>query len=289
MVALPARDPDWAPGPVPAARTTRDGDLVTRYFHLPVDRPALAGKRLLLFTDLHWSRRDSRGSEQLVDAVNRVESDWIVFTGDLIRYLEHAGAALAILGRMSAQRQRLATLGNWERHHRWIDDQRWRRLFEQAGFQLLVNETWEDPGPDGPVFVGMDDFRLGDGHIVSGPPLPPDPRFVVRLAHCPDAVGQTTGLDLGQLVLCGHTHGGQIRAPRLGALYTSSHYGKTFEYGWYRRASDGARLYVSSGIGCTGSFLFRRRIHCPPEVAVIELVPPTGHRTACEEEHASCS
>ena len=288
MMALPNRDPDWSPTPLPAVRTASNGGLITRHFSLPVDGPTLAGKRLLLFSDLHWSRRDTQGAEKLVDAVNQVEADWIAFVGDLTRYLEHSEPALRVLGRLSAQRHRLATLGNWERNHHWMSDSRWRRLFEQAGFQLLVNETWEDPGPDGPVFVGMDDFRLGDGHIVSGPPLPPDTRLVVRLAHCPDAVGQTTGLDLGQLVLCGHTHGGQIRAPRLGAFYTSSYYGKAFEYGWYRRASDGTRMYVSSGIGCTGSILFRRRLHCPPEVVVIEFVSPTDNRAAREEGPAPC-
>ena len=288
MVLLPVRDPDWRRTRVPEDGTVQQDGLMTRRFRFPVDGPGMAGKRLLLFTDLHWSQRTATGAEALIDAVNGAKADWVAFGGDLTRHLEHAGAAIAILGRMSARRACLATLGNWERSHRWMHEDRWRRLFGEAGFRLLVNEAWEDPDPEGPVFVGMDDFRLGDGHITDGPVRSSGTRVVIRIAHCPDAVGKTTGIDLGHLVLCGHTHAGQIRMPGFGAVYTSSYYGKAFEYGWHRRTSDGTWLYVSAGIGCTGSRLFRRRIHCPPEVVVIEFVPSTDGQTARQTEGPSC-
>jgi len=97
---------------------------------------------------------------------------------------------------------------------------------------------------------------------------------VVGLMHSPATAGHTTGHFLGHLLLAGHTHGGQWRLPGFGALYTSNPYGKQFEYGWLKRSTDQARMLISAGLGITGPGFLRRRVCCPPEIVVIDLVPP---------------
>ena len=91
------------------------------------------------------------------------------------------------------------------------------------------------------------------------------------LSHNPDsAAAQLTApmLESSPLILAGHTHGGQVRLPGFGAVFTSSRFGKRFEYGAYRHAPTGAEMYVSAGIGATW---FHARILCPPEVLLINF------------------
>ena len=67
------------------------------------------------------------------------------------------------------------------------------------------------------------------------------------------------------LVLAGHSHGGQVRLPWLGALVRPQHVGP-YEMGWY--STPAGPLYVNPGIGCLG---FDVRFNCRPEVAVFEV------------------
>jgi predicted MPP superfamily phosphohydrolase len=71
------------------------------------------------------------------------------------------------------------------------------------------------------------------------------------------------------LYLAGHTHGGQIRLPLFGAVFTASAYGKRYEQGHY--SVGDTTLYVSRGIGMEGMGAPRARFLCPPEIVVVNL------------------
>ena len=90
----------------------------------------------------------------------------------------------------------------------------------------------------------------------------------VALYHMPDLLPEaaTLGLDL---ILSGHTHGGQWRLPGFGALLTNSRYGKRYEAGHYRQGET--HLIVSRGLGMEGFGMPRARFFCPPEVVLITL------------------
>jgi uncharacterized protein len=96
-------------------------------------------------------------------------------------------------------------------------------------------------------------------------------RFSVLLYHTPDLAPQVmhTGIDLQ---LSGHTHGGQVRLPLLGALFTGSLYGKRFEKG--RQQIGGLTLYISRGMGMEGASAPRVRFLCPPEIILWEIANP---------------
>jgi predicted MPP superfamily phosphohydrolase len=96
--------------------------------------------------------------------------------------------------------------------------------------------------------------------------------FKILIYHTPDLAPEASdaGIDLQ---LSGHTHGGQVRLPYFGALYTSSLYGKRFESG--RRAVGNLTLYVTRGIGLEGKGAPRVRFLCPPEIILWEIVGET--------------
>jgi hypothetical protein len=75
------------------------------------------------------------------------------------------------------------------------------------------------------------------------------------------------GIDL---YLCGHTHGGQIRLPVIGAILTSSQLGKRYEMGHYHEGQT--HMYVSRGVGLEGLSAPRIRFMAPPEITLVTLV-----------------
>ena len=94
--------------------------------------------------------------------------------------------------------------------------------------------------------------------------VPPDD-MAILLAHSPDQVLEAIGLG-ADLVLSGHTHGGQVRLPLLGAVYAGTKLGRDYAAGLF--SVEDTWLYVSRGIGMTGLPI---RFLCPPEVTLIIL------------------
>ncbi len=94
--------------------------------------------------------------------------------------------------------------------------------------------------------------------------------FTLLLTHAPEIVYSAAEMEI-DLYLAGHTHGGQVRAPLIGALFTNSRYGKRFEMGLYK-VKD-MHLFVSRGLGFAGGKAPQLRFLALPEVVVIDLLP----------------
>jgi predicted MPP superfamily phosphohydrolase len=92
--------------------------------------------------------------------------------------------------------------------------------------------------------------------------------FTILLYHTPDLAPEAAQRGI-HLQLSGHTHGGQVRLPFFGALYTASLYHKKLEMGRYQL--DGMTLYVSRGLGLEGAGAPRVRFLCPPEATLWEI------------------
>lgn len=96
----------------------------------------------------------------------------------------------------------------------------------------------------------------------------PRETFNVVLYHHPQGFPETWNTP-ADLMLAGHTHGGQIRLPVYGALVTLDRYGKRWESGFFDE--HGVKLIVSRGLGCE-PHTPEVRFLCPPEVVVIDLI-----------------
>ncbi|HVM70305.1 MAG TPA: hypothetical protein VMT91_00995 [Anaerolineales bacterium] len=112
-------------------------------------------------------------------------------------------------------------------------------------------------------FSGQDDYKLA--HLVTE--LPTDV-YSVLLYHSPAMLGDSNPRGVA-LFLSGHTHGGQVRLPLYGAIFTDTYIGKKYEMGEYTVGP--LILYVSRGIGMAGGFMPRVRFLCPPELVLVEL------------------
>lgn len=99
--------------------------------------------------------------------------------------------------------------------------------------------------------------------------VPREPGFHLVFAHGPDfSLGRVDA----DLLVAGHTHGGQVQLPFIGPLITFSKIPRAWASGWTDLPS-GARLFVSRGIGHERHFAPRLRFNCRPELAWIDLLP----------------
>ena len=244
-------------------------NVVEYTIHLP-SRYGLNGKTLFFFSDLHYIN-SCESSDYYIDILSRVKPDWIVFGGDLITYACQIKGAFEWLGRVSAnfaKTPKIAVPGNWDRRRgKWFPQHIWSEKYKDCGFNYLVNQGMK---VNGIRFYGVDELR-GGKPVINAESFDSD-SFNCLVSHSVEPVvnvvsnGRTFG---DSIVLCGHSHGGQIRIPYFGALLTSTKYWKFFEYGLYENRKANTELILTSGVGTSR---FPLRIFCPPEVVVVRFV-----------------
>jgi predicted MPP superfamily phosphohydrolase len=238
--------------------------------------PSFAGLRVLHMSDLHW-HPGSELARLLPALAAQLAYDVAVYTGDFID--DDAGIAPigAILERMPRARASLAVMGNHDylgsssartaaprtRHN---DIQRLRATLARRGITVLDNAA-QPVGSERFYIAGVDDYTTGHADLAAALRAVPPGAATVLLSHHPDIM-----LDLGArrpgLILAGHTHGGQIRLPGVGAVVTHSALPRRHALGLTRYHD--VPLFVTRGIGYSGLDL---RVGCAPEVALLTLVP----------------
>jgi predicted MPP superfamily phosphohydrolase len=227
--------------------------------------------RIVQLSDIHVERT-TRREQALPGLVESLHPDMIVLTGDYLNQsFPHDAQTVAdlrlLLGQLHAPLGTYAVNGNVETPLE-MDD-----LLAGLDIRALHNEVVPIPAL-GKHFalVGLNytDWIIDqvELNVLMQQVKPGD--FSLLLYHTPDQA--YAARDLGvNLYLAGHTHGGQVRLPLFGAVFTNSRYGKTFEMGLYHLGQT--TLNVSRGLGMTGSSGLRARFLCPPEVVVVDLVP----------------
>jgi predicted MPP superfamily phosphohydrolase len=247
-------------------------------------RDAAAPLCILHLSDIHFLRTD-RAKRRFMASLPR--PDICVLTGDIVGEPEAAEAAVAALrpvrGRLASwfvlgsndyfapQPLNYAAYFTWRRHrHRAGVRGRSRALVTQLeadGWIHLKNRRMSFVG-DGVRLevVGMDDPHIERHDLRVAPRREPD-GLGLAVVHSPDPVPELAGLGY-DLILTGHTHGGQVRLPVIGALVTNSTLPRKLCMGMSRLGRT--LLHVSPGLGTSRYAPFR--FLCRPEATTIELV-----------------
>lgn len=238
--------------------------------HLPANAEPI---RLLHLSDFHVERL-TRREEKILATIDSLRPDLIVITGDYLNASNRSEARAVVqvrqlLSQLSARHGVYAVLGTPAVDLPYIAPLH----FQESDIQLLRRDVVEvDCGAGRRVaLLGLDcthdvdhDGQLLQPLVEAAPTETPR----ILLYHSPELMPQARNLDL-DLYLCGHTHGGQVRIPGYGALFTSSATGKRYEMGRYDE--HGTTLYVSRGIGLEGHSMPRLRLFCPPEITLVTL------------------
>lgn len=226
---------------------------------------------LLHLGDLHIERVTAR-EKLLNQQIQALKPDVILFSGDFLNlsYLEDPAAwdacgkiisawqspcgTFAVKGSPAVDLDHVVPILLQGMPVRLLDDQQVTVTKDNAVIQITGLTCTHKPFEDGPRLAALqpDTSRV----------------FSVLLHHSPDLAPEAAALGM-DLQLSGHTHGGQVRLPWIGAIFAASLYGKRYESGRYQVGP--MTLYTTRGIGLEGQGAPRVRFLCPPEIIYWEI------------------
>lgn len=203
--------------------------------------------------------------EKIVNKVNQEKPDIIVFTGDLFDNYAKYGPAdevTAALSRLEAPLGKFAVWGNHD--YGGAAAHVYPEILAASGFQLLENSgvNVSITNEKSIYLSGLDDSLLGNSSI-SDTLADRQSDYTILLSHEPDVADMLTDQNI-QLILSGHSHGGQVKLPFFTIKNVLSE--KYFER--FYQLKNNTTLYVNTGLGTTK---IPARFRVPPEIAVFNL------------------
>jgi predicted MPP superfamily phosphohydrolase len=233
------------------------------------------GYRIVQISDIHLDEyTEPFFLERIVHHINTLSPDLVLLTGDFITH----GSLTFIAGGHAVRRcaeilttlnapLRYAILGN---HDVSFDGPLVTRTLTSQGTPVLINQYHPIERDGARLWLcGVDDPGTSHPNLDLAIPAKPDGP-VLLMAHEPDYADDVVAHSRGHLVdlmLSGHSHGGQVKLPFVGALVLPP-LGEKYPEGHYR--FNQMQLYVNRGIGTVG---LPFRFNCPPEITVITLQP----------------
>ncbi|MCP4353408.1 MAG: hypothetical protein GY795_48790 [Desulfobacterales bacterium] len=207
---------------------------------------------LVHISDIHY-KGDKSYFTGIVDKINKISPDFVCFTGDLVEEKNHLKEVLEILGQI-----RCPMFGIPGNHEYWssVPFNEISRVFANTGGFWLVNQRIRFRNNLEIAGMAGEKYHPLPGKVIA--------RKRLLIAHYP-ALADTVPPGQFDLILAGHSHGGQVRFPIIGAVKVPYGVGK-YEKGLYKTRAGA--LYVNPGVGTSGICI---RIFCRPEITVIEF------------------
>lgn len=254
---------------------------------------SMDGYRIAHLTDVHFNLLGGKSFlQRIVEKTNSLDPDMVVLTGDFITHnAKNLNKCMAILGELKAPDGLWAVRGN---HDHRASKEHFSQACESHGINFIENEhypifperlrrhsshevTDEFGSPPQLILAGVGDLWMGDCHPGSAlegadPSLP-----TILLSHHGQCANLLTSNQRVDLILSGHTHGGQIQAcGKSSPIFTSG--SNEFVSGMI--STQHTHVYISRGVGTSA---FRFRWNCRPEIALIQLHQDTGVTTVHEQ------
>ncbi|NLV71794.1 MAG: metallophosphoesterase [Actinobacteria bacterium] len=233
---------------------------------------AFDGTRIALLADIHHGQFLSQDRvASLVERVNALEPDLIVLGGDYVYGdIDYADSCFAELRHLRAPLGCFAVLGN----HDYGDYKRAAggpapviRAIDEAGITLLREDAlWIESGGQRIRLGGVSDYQVDRPRIDPVLEGTSEDDLVLLISHNPDFAEELPA-DAVDLVLAGHTHGGQVTVLGLWAPYIPSEYGQKYRTGMV--VTEKTTVIISNGIGT--STVPPIRLLARPEIVVITL------------------
>lgn len=242
----------------------------TNRYRIPVPNlpPAFRGFRIVHLTDIHHGALMSlEWVKRLLARANRIPRDITVCTGDFVHARNTAREIDAVwpaVCGLTAPCGVYTVLGN---HDHWADTERSLHWLRASGQDLRHRAVRLEREGAALWLAGAGD--LWEDHVPLDRLLAAVPEAACRivLAHNPDTADTRFSARV-DLMVSGHTHGGQVALPLLGSPVLPVE-NKAYSFG-LKKSARGASVFISRGLGWA---VYPVRFNCYPEIAVLELDP----------------
>jgi len=227
--------------------------------------------KIVQLSDIHSYGFGDR-EKKVLEMVKQINPDFVFITGDLIDHktkdMDSVQGFWQELGKQYPEKV-FVVLGNHEHKNIYTDIESIKKLLEESGIVVLDNNNKKIFRDDKYIYlVGVDDPRTGKDDLKKALENTEKDIPKILLAHLPEIIYSPNNSkeEKVDLILSGHTHGGQVKFPFLRAFWIPTKDHGKIEAGLFE--SDGTYLYVNRGIGTSGLPI---RFNCPPEITVIQL------------------
>lgn len=230
----------------------------------------LDGLKVAVLSDIHvddWFVTE-RKVRTIVERTNQLQPELIVILGDymsgdgMVRRQVEPRVFAPILKGFRASLGVYSVLGN---HDWWYDGKKLRQELEQNGIKVLDDETAQINARNRSFWlVGLADLWTRPQRIDQTIQNVPQGEPIIALTHNPDIFPRLP--QHVQLLIAGHTHGGQVRFPFIGTVVQSSRLGDRYTRGYI--FENNHHLFVTTGIGTS---IMPVRFGVTPEIVLLTL------------------
>lgn len=217
--------------------------------------------KIVFVSDFHLNKFSENRLNRIVDKINEQNPDIVISGGDYailhnVKLSLDMSKVAKILSKIKTKYGFYTVLGN---HDYNKDSSDIKEAFKKYNLNVLENSNVEILHNEEPFFLaGISDmqttfYSLDKALKNTKPP-------VILVSHSPDITPDAK--DKVDLILSGHTHGGQVRVPFYGAIIVPSKYGKKYQVGFVDNL-----VYINRGLGTS---ILPVRFNCLPEITVIQ-------------------
>ncbi len=227
---------------------------------------SLAGLKIVQISDIHIRNELRFREQQLIEVINDLQPDLLFITGDFLQNIDELRALEELLNRVTARYGVYGVTGNTD-YHRFNVDELVKQL-APTGLIMLRNEHRRIELGNGKVLwlAGVDDPVTKRDNLKKALAGIPTGEPVLLLAHGPNIISKAVKEKIN-LVLVGHTHGGQVGIPFLVRL---SNYANRTTYLSGLFEEGATKMYVNRGVGTK---TLPVRLFCRPEVTLFTFSP----------------
>ncbi len=206
--------------------------------------------KIVFFSDTHFGMYSESNLDKIVDKINSFNADLVIFGGDLMdsyrQFPPNTSYIQKKLKQINANVGKYSVYGNHD--YGGGAEKAFKSIMQNSDFNILENKI-EVLDKLNIRLIGLDDYLLGnpDKNILEQI----DKNFYnILISHAPDII-DTLNIDNVNLILSGHTHGGQVSVPILTKKFLPPG-GQKYIKGLFEFDNDSeSKLYVTSGIGLT--------------------------------------
>ena len=243
--------------------------LQINHYNIPVTNlpNSFSGFKIVHITDIHYGPLVSLDFvKKVIGKANSINGDMIVCTGDYVHErneIEQIDTVWPIISQLKATYGVYSVLGN---HDHWADFNKSEYWLNKSGQNIRHKSVKIGKNGEEIWLGGAGDYYEDSVGIDRAFENVPQEKCKIVLAHNPDTADQNfiTTVDL---VVSGHTHGGQVKIPFVGTPILPVE-NKKYSSGYIQTPKTG--VFISRGIGWT---IIPVRFNCFPEIAVLNLIP----------------